>query len=360
MNRYKLYKQSLAVCLLLVVSFSCTEEQSDLTFIGSDSANLNPIIRITTDSGIPNNDSDPADINTLESINRLDIFVYNETGELFAHSNSSSPGKDLNIVTLKDTMGLNKIKDVFVVANLDEQQVENLKKESRDGIKNFILTSPQQFSEADSLFRSANLMSASALQYDFSKDRVLDIHLKRIYSKVRVKFVYDFSEEDSETILGKSVEPIFVKASMKRIEGLPEHVSLFSQSLTIPDVSWDITNFPDSIPLLINGEEITEMNNVMNSGENRIYDFLSNKPCLKLFPTASRVTIPLSLQLYEQKDTPSVVEFTRNISLEQVEANTDYLITIHINRMDGKTRTSEGAGDTVDCWYEISASPYNL
>lgn len=357
MNRYKLYKQSLVICLPVLIFLSCIEEQIDSTSIGHDNDNLE--IRITIDNGIL--DTGPnSGIDTRESINRLDVFVHHQDDDsLFVHLHPKLLSGNTYIATLKDSMHLDKIKDVYVVANLDEQLVDSLIKLTSDEVMNFIITSPQQFNDADSTFQSPYLMSASVLKYDFSIDRVMDIQLERIYSKVRLKFIYDYSDADIDTPGDKAVEPTYVRVSMKPIRGLPDNVSLFHQGLATVN-PWEISNFQDSIPLLINGEEITEMNDASKENEDRFYDFLSNKPYLKLYPTLPNDTtlIPLSLDFYEKKDSLPVVRFTKNIILKKIEANTEYLITLHINRMDSNKRGAKVFDATINCWYEVSARPY--
>lgn len=301
---------------------------------------------------------------SAETITRLDVLVYDHNGALFEHL-SPQPSDKVGVFIArmqKNILSGSTNKDVFVVANWNEADVEKLEKMTSPDVKKFSIKDSQTFDNGTNTFSSADMMSTCKLGYDFAKNRVMNISLNRIYSKLSLKFVYDYSGSDIIDTGNLTVSPEKVKVTFEKIVNLPTQLPLFPDSTV--NVVPDFKNYTfSSLVLTQGGNEITDMN--ADAVGTKIYDFYAETPYLKLYPhhTAAHDTteIHLKLDFYEDETQPPVIELKRVIKIGNVEHNRNYQTTIFINQMDKKTRAAHSFSRKNDddfCRYEIISMPY--
>lgn len=300
-----------------------------------------------------------------ESIKRLDVLVYNHDGDLFEYLNPQPSDIDGVFIArmTKDIISGSTNKDVFVVANWTETDVEVLKSMTSPDVRDYIINSSQSFDNRTNIFSSADMMSACKLGFDFSINRVLNVSLNRMYSKLSLKFVYNYCDSDTLDTGHLTVSPKKVKVTFEKLVNLPTRIPLFPDCAVNANPFFQEYTF-SSLVLAQNGDEITDMN--ANIGGANIYDFFMEAPFLKLYPhhTVSNDTteIHLKLDFYEDEHQPSVIELERVIKIGNVEHSKNYEITMFINQMDKRTRIiSRSLNQKFDddfCHYKITSMPY--
>lgn len=367
MNAYILSRFSFILCFSFsVLLLSCTNDEENRNLL---SINQPIEIRISTDALT----GTPAVSLEGDTIKRLDAFVYHADSTLFEHLVPKLSTEGIFVATSTQPIISDSVKDVFVVANLSETLVEELKKKSSVEMKNFILTPPQTYDNRTQTFQSLFLMSNLKLKHNFSCNRVLKFSLKRIYSKIQLKFVCDYSHSDIPSAGTTVLKPPFVKVSLGRITNLPDETPLFlNQDSTYKTSKFWGDTFPELIPLTLNGDAISAMNDISGSatvsGSNptdRRYDLLADAPNLKLYPISGKnppsMVVPLKLEFYNAKTDPSpVITFWRDIELKTVKPNTNYLVTMYIEQLDAPstpTRSGQPDSSPVSCHYTITEQP---
>ena len=358
MKKSILYRVLLMCIYCLAILCSCTNNASEN--IGENTSNDNAEVRIVTKST-----ESPYDL-TNENITRLDVLVYDHDGNLFEHLSPLPTDIDGVFVAKmqKDIITGATNKDVFIVANWNETDVAVLKDMTSIDAKSYILTAPQTFNSSSGSFSGINMMSTCKLNHDFGLDRVLNIDLERIYSKLSLKFIYDYSGLDTAGTNRPTVSPKKVKVSLVKVEGIPTQTPLFPQ-VTANDnpVFQNYTFAPLVLKQGSSTDEITEMN--ADSLGTKIYDLFSCAPSMKLYPhhTAKNDTtrICFKFDFYEDANQPAVLEVKREIKIANVKSNSNYEIRLFINQMDKKTRTvslEQMLNNTDFCRYEIVSIPY--
>ena len=360
MEKYILYKIYWVCSLYLLFFSSCSEnlEDKDMGNVFTD----NVEIRIDT-RNLSQNTGTTYSVST-EAITRLDVLVYNHNGGLFEYLNPQPSDKvGVFIARMqKDVISGSTNKDVFVVANWNETEVEALKSMLSPDVKKYIINSSQTFDNGTNTFSSADMMSACKLGYDFASGRVMEVNLNRMYSKLSLKFVYDYLGTDTIDTGNLTVSPKKVRVTFEKLVNLPTQLPLFPDStVNINPIFQDYT-FP-SLVLAQGGAEITDMNSKDDGA--KVYDSYAEAPFLKLYPhhTAANDTteIHLKLEFYEDESQPSVIELERVIKIGNVKHNRNYQITMFINQMDKKTRAIHSLDRKFDddfCRYEIIDIPY--
>lgn len=360
MEKYILHKIYWVCSLYLLFFSSCAESIEDEN--GGVVSTDNVEIRINT-RDLAYSAGTTYDTNG-ETITRLDVLVYDHNGNLFEYLNPQPSDKTGVFIARmqKNIISGSTNKDVFVVANWNQTEVEALKNMTSLDVRKYIINPSQTFDNGTNTFSSADMMSACTLGYDFAKDRVMNVSLNRMYSKLNLKFVYYYSGSDTIDTGNLTVSPEKVKVTFEKIVNLPTQLPLFPDSTVNINPAFQDYTF-SSLVLKQGGDEITDMN--ANTDGTKIYDFYAEAPYLKLYPhhTAANDTteIHLKLDFYEDETQAPVIELKRVIKIANVEHNRNYLTTIFINQMDKKTRSvynlNQKFGDDF-CHYEITAIPY--
>ena len=359
MRRNMIYK--IVTCLIGVTIFiACTNEEQEP--INTEMSAGNKVeIRIYTGE-IEKKFSRGSDISNLssdEKIDRLDVFVYNEDGTLFEYMEPKFNGIDgTYVATLEKDVVTDTKKDVFILANYDETKIDELRKKSSSEMQKLVRNSIQKWT--GDKFEGHRMLSASALGHNFSNDRVLEINITRIYSKITLQCIYNYSNSDIEPSEGQTpIAPTRVAVSIDSLINIPQDASVFPNLFVNTAPNFENHKFGSSIPLAINGDKITEMNQ-KGADNPRVYDLSADEPNLMLFPhnTGKNDTtlVCLNFKLYGAIDIP-VKEFNRVFKFPDVGYNKNYQIMLYFNQLDKpKTRGVSGREkfiDVLECSYEI-------
>lgn len=343
--------------IVVVALFSsCAKEQKTVLDTDFPSGNRAEI-RIYTgqfDDGSAYSKS-TANLSNNEVIDRVDVLVYNDIdGTFFDHVQLTKVGNTYVGTTTKDIVTDTK-KDVFVLANYDCSKIKDLKSSEMQ-----ILVEKLMQTWNEDKFLGSQILSASVLGHNFSNDRVLEINLARIYSKLTLKCVYNYSDDIAPPEGQQPLKPTRVKVLIDSLVNIPQSASIFPSLHENSISDYEKYIFAHAIPLTIGNDVITEMNQESTDSP-RVYDLFANSPNLMLFPhieAAKYTTIGLKFELYNIGSEVPVKVFSKVIKLPSVKHNKNYEVTVYFNSMD-KSKTESfsvrntSSTDDIVCDYEV-------
>lgn len=295
-----------------------------------------------------------------ETIDRVDVFVYNEDGTLFEYIQPTDTDKAGEYVALltKDVVTDTR-KDVFILANYDASKIDELKEMESSDMRDLIANSIQV--QKGNKFEGPHLFGVSKLGHLFDDKRVLEIELTRIYSKLTLTCSYNYKNDDIESSGQDPIKPTKLAVLIDSLVNISQDASVFPDSHVNRNPNLVKYIYPTGLPLHINGIEINSMFET-NATDSLTYDFFTGEPNLMLFPHTAengKTVFGLKLKLYDELES-QLLEFSKLIEIPLVEYNKDYHVKIYFNQLDNpKSRNvlTENHGERWGCSYEVITIP---
>lgn len=293
-----------------------------------------------------------------ETIDRVDVFVYNEDGTLFEYIQPTATDKAGEYVALltKDVVTDTR-KDVFILANYDASKIDELQDLKSLEMQNLVANSIQK--QNGDIFEGPHLLSVSKLGHLFDDKRVLEIELTRIYSKLTLTCSYNYKNDDVESSGQNPIKPMKIAVLIDSLVNISQDVSIFPDSHVVGNPNLTKYIYATGLPLHINGKEINGMHET-NATDSLTYDFFTGEPNLMLFPHTvenGKTVFGLKFKLYDELETP-LLEFSKLIEIPAVEYNKDYHVKVYFNQLDKpKSRNTYSKNNRErgwDCSYEVT------
>ena len=346
-------------CLCTAIFSACSNEDNNIP-IGNNENQENKMSVYIFAGKLARKTRTPVwDTISVEHIKNLDVFIYDqeagENGIPELHLEPVKVATDTALVFRADFVGgdsFDKMKDVYVVANGDFTSVD-VNQLSKKKLETYMQTlDGYTYKSSDGVTERNALIQTASASHIFNDDRVMKLSLKRTYSKVIVKFVYDYKD-----IAESDSTPRKISVGLKAVNHYPKKYPLFSDINTafIRDVK--STRLIDDLPFQWKSGPIVSMGYHEDNMGDCVYDTFEGTPYLLVYPNNAKnkeeaTSIELRCTLYkdETDKQQSIISFLRKIDIKSIDeagnesyavlANTSYIYTIHIDPLDRESEVT--------------------